>query len=119
MPTMTCDNLGYLEELKAAGLDEPHAHAVAHGLDQAWRKELATKSDVVQLKAGIESAKDEIALAKGEVKGDIAWVRGDVALLRSDLLAAMKADKIALVKWVVALIVGQTAVFTALNLLGH
>ena len=31
----------------------------------------------------------------------------------------MKADKIDSLKWVVMLIVGQTAVFTALKLLGH
>ena len=39
--------------------------------------------------------------------------------LKGELLAAMKADKIDLLKWVVMLIVGQTAVFTALKLLGH
>ena len=39
--------------------------------------------------------------------------------LKGELLAAMKADKIDFLKWVVMLIVGQTAVFTALKLLGH
>ena len=39
--------------------------------------------------------------------------------LKGELLAAMKADKVDLLKWVVMLIVGQTAVFTALKLLGN
>jgi len=34
-------------------------------------------------------------------------------------LAAMKADKVDFLKWVVMLVVGQTAVFTGLKLLGH
>jgi hypothetical protein len=67
---------------------------MADGLDQALREEVATKSDIVLLK-------------------------GELSLVKSDLLAAMKADKVDLLKWVVMLIVGQTAIFTALKLLGH
>jgi len=39
--------------------------------------------------------------------------------LKGELVAAMKADKIDLLKWVVMLIVGQIAVFAALKLLGR
>ena len=105
MATMTFDKLAYVDRLKAAGIAEPQARAMADGLDQALREEVATKSDI----GGLRS---EMGALKVELKGDIAALRGE-------LLAAMKADKIDLLKWVVMLIVGQTSVFTALKLLGH
>jgi hypothetical protein len=94
MTTMTFDKLAYIDRLKAAGFAEPQARAMADGLDQALREEVATKSD-------------------------IATLRAEMIGLKGELLAAMKADKIDFFKWVVMLIVGQTAVFTALKLLGH
>jgi hypothetical protein len=94
MTTMTFDKLAYIDRLKAAGFAEPQARAMADGRDQALREEVATKSD-------------------------IATLRGEMIGLKGELLAAMKADKIDFLKWVVMLIVGQTAVFTALKLLGH
>ena len=94
MATMTFDKLAYIDRLKAAGFAEPQARAMADGLDQALREEVATKSD-------------------------IATLRGEMIGLKGELLAAMKADKIDFLKWVVMLIVGQTAAFTVLKRLGH
>jgi hypothetical protein len=94
MTMMTFDKLAYFDRLKAAGFAEAQARAMADGLDQALREEVATKSDITAL-------------------------RSEIGLVKSDLLAAMRADKIDLLKWVVMLIVGQTAVFTALKLLAH
>ena len=105
MTTMTFDKLAYVDRLKAAGFAEPQARAMADGLDQALREEVATKSDVAALR-------NEIGLLRIEFKSDQGMLKGE-------LLAAMKADKVDLLKWVVMLIVGQTAAFTALKLLGH
>jgi hypothetical protein len=105
MTTMTFDKLAYIDRLKAAGFAEPQARAMADGLDHALREEVATKSDVATLRS-------EIDLLRVEVKSEMGTLRGE-------LLAAMKADKIGFLKWVMMLIVGQTAVFTALKLLGH
>jgi len=102
---MTFDKLAYIDRLKAAGFAEPQARAMADGLDQALREEVATKSDVGSLR-------HEIDLLRIEFKNDLNGLKGE-------LLAAIKADKVDLLKWVVMLIVGQTAVFTALKLLGH
>ena len=112
MTTMTFDKLAYIDRLKAAGFNEPQARAMADGLDQALREEVATKSDVAVLKSDIAVLRNEVGLLRVEFKGDLAGLRGE-------LLAAIKADKVDLLKWVVMLIVGQTAVFTALKLLGH
>ena len=101
MTTMTFDRLAYIDRLKAAGFAEPQARAMADGLDQALREEVATKSDIADLR-------HEMGLLRAELKGDIGALKSE-----------MKADKIDLLKWGVMLIVGQTAVFTALKLLGH
>ena len=112
MTTMTFDKLAYVDRLKAAGFNEPQARAMADGLDQALREEVATKNDVTALR-------NEIDLFRVEIKSDFGVLRGELGGLKGELLAAMKADKIDLLKWVVMLIVGQTAVFTALKLLGR
>ena len=112
MTTMTFDRLAYIDRLKAAGFAEPQARAMADGLDQALREEVATKSDIAALGNDIGVLRNEIGLNRIEFKSDLSGIRGE-------LLAEMKTDKIDFLKWVVMLIVGQTAVFTALKLLGH
>jgi hypothetical protein len=112
MTTMTFDKLAYIDRLKAAGFAEPQARAMADGLDQALREEVATKSNLAALRAEFRSD-------LGLLRSDLGLLRGDMGGLKGELLAAMKADKIDFLKWVVMLIVGQTAVFTALKLLGH
>ena len=109
---MTFDKLAYVDRLKAAGFTEPQARAMADGLDQALREEVATKSDVAVLGNEIGVLRNEIGLLRIEFKSDLTGLRGE-------LLAAMKADKVDFLKWVMMLIVGQTAVFTALKLLGR
>ena len=47
MTTMTFDKLAYIDRLKAAGFAEPQARAMADGLDQALREEVATEERLV------------------------------------------------------------------------
>ena len=99
---MTFDKLAYIDRLKAAGFAEPQARAMADGLDQALREKVATKSDV----------RKEIDLVQVEF-------RNELSTFKRELLAAMKARKVDVLKWMAVLIVVQTDVFTALKLLGH
>lgn len=167
MTTMTFDKLAYIDRLKAAGFAEPQARAMADGLDQALREEVATKSDIAglrneidllraelrtelgtlrgelnagqtglrgelnaglvglrgELDAGLAGLRGELdtglAGLRGEFNAGLAGLRGELSAGLAGLRGEMKADKIDLLKWVVMLIVGQTAVFTALKLLGH
>ena len=124
---MTFDKLAYMDRLKAAGFAEPQARAMADGLDQALREEVATKTDIATLRNEIDlfrvEVKSELAMLRsefrGELKSELGILRGEMGGLNGELLAAMKADKIDLLKWVFMLIVGQTALFTALKLLGR
>ena len=70
MTTMTFDKLTYIDRLKAAGFAEPQARAMADGLDQALREEVATKSDLAVLRA--------------EFKSDLGLLRSDLGLLKSE-----------------------------------
>jgi hypothetical protein len=121
--TMTFDKLAYIDRLKAAGFAEPQARAMADGLDQALREEVATKSDIAGLRNEIDLLRAELRTELGTLRGELnagqTGLRGELSAGLAGLRGEMKADKIDLLKWVVMLIVGQTAVFTALKLLGH
>ena len=87
MATLTFDKLAYVDRLKAAGMGERERRALAEGLDQALREEVATKSDIAAVKTDLAAVKSELAAdlaaVRVELKGDIAAVRtelrGDIA----------------------------------------
>lgn len=113
---MTFDKLAHVDRLRAAGFDEPQARAMADGLDQALREEVATRTHLAALRNEFGLLRIEFESELGAAAGAL---RGEMGALRGDLLAAVKADKVDLLKWVVMLIVGQTAILTALKLLGR
>jgi predicted amino acid-binding ACT domain protein len=96
MATLTFDKLAYVDRLKAAGVGEREARALAEGLDQALREEVATKSDLAAVKTDLAA---DIAAVKAELAADIAAVRTDlsaeIAAVRTDLsaeIAAVRTD---------------------------
>lgn len=71
MTTTTFDTLGYFEKLKNAGFTEDQAkvqveamQGVVRSYDEATRKELATKSDIQDVRMEL---KEEIANTKHEI----------------------------------------------------
>jgi hypothetical protein len=111
MATLTFDKLAYVDRLKAAGMGEREARALAEGLDQALREEVATKTDLTVVKTELAA---DIAAVRTELKADIAAVRtelkGDIAALRTDL-AAVKHD---LLRWMVGMAFAQAGLTVAL-----
>jgi hypothetical protein len=138
--TLTFDKLAYVDRLQAAGMGEREARALAEGLDQALREEVATKTDIAAVKTDIAAVKSElaadiaavktelaadiaavktelaadIAAVRAELKGDIASVRtelkGDIASVRTEL-AAVKHD---MLRWIVGMAFAQTGLTVAL-----
>ena len=103
---MTFDKLAYVDRLQAAGMGEREARALAEGLDQALREEVATKSDIATVKA-------DLATVKAELSADIAAVRTD---LKADI-AAVKHD---MLRWMVGMGFAQVGLTVALiRLLPH
>ncbi len=72
MATLTFDKLAYVDRLKAAGVGEREARALAEGLDQALREEVATKTDLTAVKSELSA---DIAAVKTELAADIAAVK--------------------------------------------
>ena len=90
MATLTFDKLAYVDRLKAAGMGEREARALAEGLDQALREEVATKTDLTAVKS--------------ELAADIAAVRTELAAVKHDLLRWMVGMAFAQVGLTVALV---------------
>src|SRR5260370_1812467 len=116
MTTMTFDSLAYIDRRKAAGFAEPQARAMADGLDQALREEVATKSDLaaVRNEIGLLRAEfsSEIGLSRAEFKSDLIGIRGELGGLRGEILAGVKAAQIDLLKCAGQASRGQTPVLT-------
>ena len=100
MATLTFDKLAYVDRLKAAGMGEREARALAEGLDRALREEVATKTDLTAVK--MELAAD-IATVRREVTTEIASVRTDLAAVKHDML-----------RWMVGLAFAQVGLTVAL-----
>ena len=92
MATLTFDKLAYVDRLQAAGMGEREARALADGLDQALREEVATKTDLAAVKTDLAA---DIAAVRTDLAADIAAVRtdlsADIAAVRTDLTAAIAA----------------------------
>ena len=101
MATLTFDKLAYVDRLKAAGVGEREARALAEGLDQALREEVATKTDLTAVKSELAA---EIAAVKTELRTEIAAVRIDLAAVKHDLLRWMVGMAFAQVGLTVALV---------------
>jgi hypothetical protein len=84
MATLTFDKLAYVDRLQAAGMGEREARALAEGLDQALREEVATKTDLAAVKTDLAAVKTElsaeIAAVKTELSAEIAAVKTQLSV---------------------------------------
>jgi galactitol-specific phosphotransferase system IIC component len=85
-------------------MGEREARALADGLDQALREEVATRTDLRAVKTELAA---DIAAVKTELAADIAAVKtelkGDIAATKHDML-----------RWMVGMAFGQVALTVAL-----
>ena len=84
MATLTFDKLAYVDRLKAAGMGESEARALAEGLDQALREEVATRTDIAAVRTDLAAVKTElsvdIAAVKAELSAEIAAVKTELSV---------------------------------------
>ena len=115
MATLTFDKLAYVDRLQAAGMGEREARALAEGLDQALREEVATKTDIAAVKTGLAA---DIAAVKTELAADIAAVRtelaADIASVKSELSADIASVKHDMLRWTVGMAFAQVGLTVAL-----
>jgi len=89
--TLTFDKLAYVDRLQAAGMGEREARALAEGLDQALREEVATKSDIAAVRT-------DLAAVKAELKADITAVKRDMLRWMVGMAFAQVGFTVALIR---------------------
>ena len=132
----TFDTLRAARRLKEAGAPEPVAEAIAEVLRESRDfdfSQIATKADIEQLrlatKADIEqlrlATKTDVEQLRLAAKADIEQLRlatkADVEQLRLATKADLSELKSEVLKWVIGLMIAQTAAIVALVklILGH
>ena len=100
MASLTFDKLAYVDRLKAAGMGEREARALADGLDQALREEVATKTD--------------LAAVKTDLAADIAAVRTDLAAVKHGLQVEIQTVKHDMLRWMVGMAFAQVGLTVAI-----
>ena len=95
MATLTFDKLAYVDRLQAAGVGEREARALAEGLDQALREEVATKTDLTAVKTELAA---DIAAVRTELAADIAAVKHDMLRWMVGMAFAQVGLTVALVR---------------------
>jgi hypothetical protein len=98
--TLTFDKLAYVDRLKAAGMGEREARALAEGLDQALREEVATKIDLTAVRT--------------ELAADIAAVETRLAAVEHKLQVEIQTAKHDVLRWMVGMAFAQTGLTVAL-----
>jgi hypothetical protein len=126
--TLTFDKLAYVDRLQAAGMGEREARALAEGLDQALREEVATKTDIAAVKTGLSAEiaavktglSAEIAAVRTELSGEIAAVDARLTSVEHKLRVEIQTAKHDVLRWMVGMAFAQTGLTVALiRLLPH
>jgi hypothetical protein len=126
--TLTFDKLAYVDRLQAAGMGEREARALAEGLDQALREEVATKTDIAAVKTGLSAEiaavktglSAEIAAVRTELSGEIAAVDARLTSVEHKVRVEIQTAKHDVLRWVVGMAFAQTGLTVALiRLLPH
>lgn len=119
---MPIDTLKAAKRLREAGFTEPQAEAVIAAVQEGTEgAELATKADLVELRAELKA---EIAALRSELRETELRLEAKIETIRSDM-GAMKADILSRVFGLIlgALIVNIVAmigaVFAVAKLAGH
>ena len=122
MATVTFDKLAYVDRLTAAGVDEGQARALAVGLDQALREEVATKADIGAVRTDLAAVRHELKAdvdaLRQEVTADIAALRqelkADIVAARNELRADNQVTKHDMLRWTVGMAFAQVGLTVAL-----
>ena len=100
------DTLAFSKKLREAGADERLAGAIVEGITAADTSELATKSDLGEVKA-------EIADVKAELKAEIADVKAELKAEIRGLDVKIGDVKADILKWMFGAIIAQTGIILA------
>lgn len=104
MNAIAFDTLRYVKRLQLAGFTPEQAEAQAEALALAIGDSLATSEDLKHLEIALETKIDRSEAA----------LRKDINELRLEIRAEIREANLGLIKWIVPMLIGQTAIVAAL-----
>ena len=107
MNAISFDTLRFAKRLQAAGYTPEQAEAQAEAYAEATAELLVTKPD-------LELAKHELQQSISEVKQSVSEVNAHIETSAATLRAEFREGNLNLIKWIVPMLIGQTAVVAAL-----
>ena len=97
------DTHRFVKRLTESGFTEKQAETLAEEHVTLLNANLATKTDIAEIKAGIAEIKAGIAEIMAETKTEIAGVKADIQAMKADLL-----------KWLIGALIAQGGLIVAL-----
>jgi len=115
------DTHRYVKRLMEGGFDERQAETLAEEQIAFLNANLATKSDIAKIEAGIESLRQEtqagIEGLRQETQSKIESLRQEtkagIAGLRPETKLGIEAAKVSFIKWMLGAMLAQTTVILA------
>ncbi len=112
------DTHRFIKRLTACGFTEPQAETLADEHVALLNANLATKTDVARIQAGIEALRADVETLKQETKADIETLRqetkADIETLRQETKAGIEVAKSDLMKWMIGALIAQGGLIVAL-----
>ena len=81
------DTLAFARRLKEAGADERLAEAIVEGITTADASDLATKTDIAEVRGEIAEVRSEVAELRADVHSEIAALKSDLRTYRAETRA--------------------------------
>ena len=94
------DTHAAVRQLTTAGMPEPHAEAVVRGQVHLIQHNLATKADIEQIRADVETSRLE---TKAEIEKLRLETNASIDVLREETKANTETAKNDIVKWIVTM----------------
>ncbi len=112
------DTHRYVKRLTECGFSEKQAETLAEEQVALLNTNLATKTDILEIKADIEAlrqeTKSEIEKLRQETKSEISKVDANVEVLRQETKTEIERVKADLLKWIFGALIAQGGLIVAL-----
>ena len=115
MNAISFDTLRYVKRLQSGGFTPEQAEAQAEALALAIGDSLATSDELKITETALETRIDRAEAAlEARIDKTEAALRKDINDLRLEIRAEIREANLGLIKWIVPMLIGQTAIVAAL-----
>lgn len=118
MSVLAFDTLAYVKRLRDAGVEPAHAEAQAEALSIAIKDNVATSEELSDFRAELEAnfVQVETRFAQIDAKFEHLEARLESRITETQLMLRneIRESQVTMIKWLVPLLIGQTALIAAL-----